>query len=257
MTATPRTLAIGDIHGCLAALDAVLAAVAPGPDDLVVTLGDYVDRGPDSRGVLDRLIALGAQTRLVCLLGNHDEMFLSALDDPASVGNWLEQHAAATLASYGGELSGVPPEHHEFLRRCVPHHETDTHLFVHATYHPDLPLAEQPAFLLRWSSLRDLIPPPHQSGKPAIVGHTAQRTGEVLDEGHIVCIDTYCYGGGWLTAMDVATREVWQFDQHGQPRPPRPETPPEPPRSSRWFGWLGRRPTSSPAPTPIDDAPTA
>lgn len=254
MTAPARTIAIGDIHGCLAALDAVLAAVAPGPDDLVVTLGDYVDRGPDSRGVLDRLIALGQQTNLVCILGNHDEMFLSALDDPASVGNWMEAHGASTLANYEGSLAAVPPEHHEFLRRCVTFHETDTHLFLHATYHPDLPLSEQPAFLLRWSSLRDLIPPPHQSGKRAIVGHTAQRNGEVLNAEHVVCIDTYCYGGGWLTALDVESNQLWQFDQHGQPRPPRSEAPPEPPRRSRWFGWLQRGAEPTPPPSPSGTA---
>ncbi len=58
-----RTIAIGDIHGCLLALNAILGAIDPQPDDVIVTLGDYVDRGPDSRGVLERLIALAGQCR--------------------------------------------------------------------------------------------------------------------------------------------------------------------------------------------------
>ena len=73
---TPRTIAIGDIHGCSAALDALLDAIRPRPEDTIVTLGDYIDRGPDSRGVLDRLIDLGRRCRLVPLLGNHDQMLL-------------------------------------------------------------------------------------------------------------------------------------------------------------------------------------
>jgi serine/threonine protein phosphatase 1 len=69
---------------------------------------------------------------------------------------------------------------------------------------------------LRWESLRDGIPDSHVSGKRAIVGHSSQKSGEVLDVGHLVCIDTYCYGGGWLTAMDVVTEELWQVDRHGE-----------------------------------------
>jgi serine/threonine protein phosphatase 1 len=68
-SATARIIAIGDIHGCSAALSAILAAIEPGHDDLVVTLGDYVDRGPDSRGVIERLIQLDRECWLVSILG--------------------------------------------------------------------------------------------------------------------------------------------------------------------------------------------
>ena len=72
-------LAIGDIHGCSAALDALIGALAPAPDDVIITLGDYINRGPDSRRVLDRLIDLGRRCRLLPLLGNHEEMPFEAL----------------------------------------------------------------------------------------------------------------------------------------------------------------------------------
>lgn len=75
-----RLIAIGDIHGCSAALDAVLSALQPHLTDTIIPLGDYVDRGPDSRGVLEQLIALGKRTRLIPILGNHDEMLLNILD---------------------------------------------------------------------------------------------------------------------------------------------------------------------------------
>lgn len=89
------------------------------------------------------------------------------------------------------------------------------HIFVHGNYYPDLPMNEQPVNMLRWESLRTATPGPHESGKTVIVGHTSHRSGEILDLGYLKCIDTRCYGGGWLTAMDVRTGEVWQADQWG------------------------------------------
>ena len=77
---TPRTIAISDIHGCLAALDTLLAAIEPQPADTLVLLGDYIDRGPHSRGVIERLLALQQKCHLVPLLGNHDEMMLDIYD---------------------------------------------------------------------------------------------------------------------------------------------------------------------------------
>jgi serine/threonine protein phosphatase 1 len=227
----PRTIAIGDAHGCSLALEALLATIGPRPDDVIVTLGDYVNRGPDSRGVIERLIELERECTLVPILGNHDEMLLGLLQQSRagrspSLISWLGMGGEATLASYGArrgsivkaDLSRVPPEHYEFLGRCRDNHETDTHLFVHAQYEPDLAMADQPSEVLRWESLRDGIPGPHVSGKRAIVGHSSQKSGEILDVAHLVCIDTFCYGGGWLTALDVDTDEVWQVDRQGESR---------------------------------------
>ena len=102
-----RIIAIGDIHGCLAALQAVLAALDPHGDDTIVTMGDYADRGPDVRGVLELLIALGKQTRLVPLLGNHDEMMLSVCRGNTFLpAYWLAFGGDATLASYGTDHPG-------------------------------------------------------------------------------------------------------------------------------------------------------
>ncbi len=220
-SAEPRTIAIGDIHGCLSALNAILARIGPRPDDIIVTLGDYVDRGPDSRGVLERLIALGAQCNLVPILGNHDDMFLQARNSQ-HLSAFLSMGGESTLASYGAssppDLGKVPAEHFAFLESCLDYFETDTHIFLHATYVPHLTMKEQPHLALRWESLRDCIPDPHHSGKTVIVGHTSQRSGEILDLGHIKCIDTRCYGVGWLTALDVYSGQVWQADRAGRPR---------------------------------------
>ncbi len=229
-----RTIAIGDIHGCSQAVSTLLAAIEPTRDDVIVTLGDYVNRGPDSHGVLDQLIALERQCTVIPLLGNHDQMLLQLLWDARAghfhvLSNWLRMGGDATLASYGAspgkitavDLARIPAEHVEFLERCHAYHETKTHIFIHANYDPALPMNDQPFDVLRWESLRDRIPGPHVSGKTVIAGHSSQKTGEILDVGHLLCIDTYCFGGGWLTALDVVTKEVWQTNRQGSLRPSR------------------------------------
>jgi len=215
----PRTIAIGDIHGCSAALDALLKAIHPRHNDLIITLGDYINRGPNSKGVIERLINLSHQCRLVPLLGNHDQMLLDARSGLHRT-TWIGMGGLATLHSYGTgrDLNFIPDEHYEFLKECLDYYETDTHIFVHASYLPNSPMDEQPVVKLRWESIRDMTPGPHETGKIVIVGHTSQKNGEILDLGHVKCIDTYCYGGGWLTALDVQTGEVWQADLDGKMR---------------------------------------
>src|SRR3954467_12922978 len=140
-----RTIAIGDIHGCSLALDALLDAINPRPEDTIVTLGDYINRGPATRGVIERLIDLGRRCRLVPLLGNHDQKLLEARSGLHPT-TWIGMGGLATLDSYGPgrDLSLIPDEHFEFLGRYPSYHETDTRIFVHANYDPDLPMDEQP-----------------------------------------------------------------------------------------------------------------
>ena len=213
-----RTIAIGDIHGCPKALRAIIDAVQPTADDTLVLLGDYVDRGPDSRGVLDYVLELESRYRVVPLMGNHELMLLDSVQNPRVIGPWLECGGDSTVRSYDGNLSNIPPEHLEFIRRCKRYYEVATHFFVHANYAADIALDEQPDYLLFWEHLHFHVPAPHENGKLAIVGHTSQKTGEILDHGHVVCIDTFCYGGGWLTAIDVESGQVWQADRHGRLR---------------------------------------
>jgi serine/threonine protein phosphatase 1 len=220
-----RVLAIGDIHGCLDPLDELLAWVNPAPDDLVVTLGDCVDRGPDTRGVLDRLIGLKRSgMRLVCLRGNHEIMMLEAYhggrDDRKG---WLLVGGAQALASYGtlpgksGTFADVPREHWEFLARDLhDYYETDTHIFVHAGVHRDLGMDEQPDYVLYWELLADEMR--HRSGKTVVCGHTSQKSGEPKVVPGAVCVDTYAHGGGWLTCLDAGSGKYWQTDLRGRKR---------------------------------------
>jgi serine/threonine protein phosphatase 1 len=213
-----RTIAIGDIHGCSKALRALVEAIQPAADDTLVLLGDYVDRGPDSRGVLDFLLELESRCKLIPLLGNHELMLLDALRHANAIAPWAECGGYATLQSYGGRLANIPREHLAFIGRCRRYYETSRHFFVHANYAADVPLSGQPDYLLFWEHLHFQVPPPHENGKIAIVGHTAQRTFEVLNLGHLICLDTCCHAGGWLTAIEVETGQLWQADRSGRLR---------------------------------------
>jgi serine/threonine protein phosphatase 1 len=212
-----RTIAVGDIHGCVKALQSLLDAVSPQPDDLMIFLGDYVDRGPDSKGVIDLLLNLQAQCQTVFLLGNHEIMFRGALAGlPAEF--WLQSGGSQTVTSYGGLLNNVSPQHVEFLHRCLPSFETANHIFVHANYVADLPLCEQPEEVLYWRHLSDGLPNPHSSGKHVVCGHTPQPYGNIGYYQHLTCLDTCCFGGYWLSALDVDTGETWQVSREGHLR---------------------------------------
>jgi serine/threonine protein phosphatase 1 len=218
-----RILAIGDIHGCLTALDTLLDWVAPAADDLLITLGDYVDRGPDSRGVLDRLIELYDAGRLIPLRGNHDVMMVNAR---AGVDwrLWVGWGGKQTLGSYrvrypeAFDLDAIPDRHWAFLEDDLRDwYETGRHIFVHGTVEPDLPLDEQPTFMLHWEKLFESVA--HYSGKVMVCGHTKQHSGLPLDLGSAICIDTGAYDErGWLTCLDVSNGRYWQANQRGQTR---------------------------------------
>jgi serine/threonine protein phosphatase 1 len=215
-----RLIAIGDIHGYLEALCALVELIGPTPTDTIVTLGDYCDRGPNTKGVIDYLLGLAEQCQLVPILGNHDQMALEiACGAEEFLEDWLDFGGRATLASYGVDHPRLmPKEHLDFLAGCRLFHETENFFFVHANYLPELPLELQPPEVLCWESLKIRVPGPHYSGKIAVVGHTAQLSREVLDLGYLICLDTCCYGGGWLTAMELLSRQVWQVDQQGSLR---------------------------------------
>lgn len=216
-----RILAIGDIHGCRRAFDALLGAVELTGTDTLITLGDYIDRGPDSSGVIDRLIALDTVCRLVPLLGNHEEMLLHARHNPHAKHNWLMCGGKETLASYSpvpdaGKLVDIPDAHWRFFESCKDWHATSRHVFVHANLYPEADFEHQPSYMLRWEKLDEPIR--HRSGKVMVCGHTRQRNGLPLVTEHTICIDTGAYSGGWLTCLDVNSGKIWQADELGDVR---------------------------------------
>lgn len=221
-----RILAVGDIHGCLTALQTIDKQVVFGPDDLVITLGDYIDRGPDSKGAIDYLIGLRKRTKLVTLRGNHEVMMMSARDRGLDYfESWLSAGGEETLKSYGAEsLEDIPQAHWEFLEATVAIQETRSHFFIHANADPKVPLKDQWEEVAFWERFNPKQPP-HCSGKIMVCGHTPQQSGLPLNIGHAVCIDTWVYGEGWLTCLDVTTGHYWQGCQSGEFREARLENP--------------------------------
>ncbi|MDG2383719.1 MAG: metallophosphoesterase [Pirellulaceae bacterium] len=212
-----RIIAIGDIHGCSFALESLLDVIRPTLHDQIVCLGDVVDCGRETRNVLDTLLNLREQCQLTMILGNHEEMLLNAFDDSGLLSTWLNLGGYDTINSYryAGTIADIPSDHIAFIREFRDFFETEGHIFTHANYDPELPLAEMPGHVLRWSLLEEPFPTPHRSGKVAIVGHTEQHNGEILDLEHVKCIDTCCHGYGWLTALDVNSGNYWQTSRWG------------------------------------------
>jgi serine/threonine protein phosphatase 1 len=215
-----RLLAVGDIHGCLAAFDDLLNWVQPTPQDVIVALGDFVDRGPDTSGVLDRLIELRSRLNLICMRGNHEQMMVEAhTRGRPELRMWLGVGGMQALQSYGvaATLADVPREHWDLLENgLVDYHETERFIFTHATVLCDCDLTNQPDHALRWEFLPDAMR--HHSGKTVICGHTSQKSGVPKVVPGAVCIDTFAHGGGWLTCLDVNNGRYWQTNMTGRRR---------------------------------------
>jgi serine/threonine protein phosphatase 1 len=200
----PATYVIGDIHGCLRPLERLLEKIAPRPGDEVVFIGDYIDRGPQSREVVDHL--LGLPHRCVFLLGNHEKMLMDYLDGKDE-GLFLPNGGLATIQSYGGHAADIPPAHLRFFRDLKPMYDTASYLFVHAGIRPLVPLERQRVEDLVWIR-REFIQFIGRFPKPIVFGHTPLR--QVLMEPDRIGIDTGCVYGGKLTCVRLPDREVIQ-----------------------------------------------
>jgi serine/threonine protein phosphatase 1 len=217
--------AIGDIHGRLDLLTDLLAQVAADaerhPEDQkrqLVFLGDYIDRGTESRGVIDALLCPGwPGFSRIFLMGNHEDAMLEFLDEKADGVAWLTYGGLETLLSYGiairrlpttvesaAELretlrAAVPQGHVDFLRRCALSHAEGDYVFVHAGVRPGRPLEQQDQRDLLWIRDEFLRAPGALPGKVVVHGHTICDTPQ--DLGHRIDIDTGAFVSGRLTCL--------------------------------------------------------
>ncbi|MEJ6560182.1 MAG: metallophosphoesterase family protein [Akkermansiaceae bacterium] len=206
-----RLLAIGDVHGCRKALKRLLKWIDPQKEDTVVMLGDYVDRGPSSKGVIKYLMNWRWEAELVILKGNHEYIMEHARLSKIHEDYWCEVGGDETLVSYGGKLEMVPDEHWDFMKKARSFYETENYIFVHGGLLPKLKLEDQDQEEMAWRRFRDAQP--HFSGKTVICGHTVQRKGLPRDKGHSICIDTGACRWGWLTCLDVRAGRYWQMTE--------------------------------------------
>jgi serine/threonine protein phosphatase 1 len=168
------------------------------------------------------LLELDRRCNAIFLAGNHEVMLLQAKSDRKTLSEWMMHGGTATLESYQRRSDArafevIPERHWEFLtEKILAYWETSQHIFIHGALDPESDLAEQPDVTLLWERFSD--PMVHKSGKEIICGHTSQQSGlPALFEGGI-CIDTWVYGNGWLTGLDLAQQTFFQANEQGERR---------------------------------------
>lgn len=226
-----RVYAIGDIHGRLDLFDALIAAVEAddatrgAADTTIVLLGDLVDRGPDSAGVIAAARALQARRKVRVLAGNHEEMFLGSLEKLETLRAFLRYGGRETVLSYSVDPEAyqemtleeaqalfrevVPDEDIAFLRSLENRIVIGDYLFVHAGIMPEVPLSEQKTETLRW------VREPFLSYKGDF-GHVVVHGHTILDEAQVlpnrIGIDTGAFASGRLTALGLEGTSRWLIE---------------------------------------------
>jgi serine/threonine protein phosphatase 1 len=199
------TYAIGDIHGSLDKLEQLMLRCeqdAAGQPATFVFLGDYIDRGPNSSGVIAYLLEMQSRfgERVIALKGNHEAMALSAADGAVPLRLWFAQGGAETLESYGGVRPGeLPQAHIEWMHSLRLSHDDGRRFFVHAGVDPKKPLDDQAESALLW--IREpFLSHTGDYGRLVVHGHTPQLTGAPDLRSNRLNIDTAAVFGGPLTA---------------------------------------------------------
>jgi serine/threonine protein phosphatase 1 len=210
------TYAVGDIHGALHKLQSLVGRCeehAAGRPMRFVFLGDYIDRGPESSGVIRFLIDLQAKMpeRVVTLMGNHEATVLAIIDGITPAGNWLAQGGAATLRSYGvGRAGELPRDHVEWMRVLPLTHDDGRRFFVHAGIDPEKRLDAQDEFDLLW--IREpFLSDDRDYGRLIVHGHTPLSGDSPELRSNRVNLDTGAVFGGPLSAAafsDEATPPI-------------------------------------------------
>jgi serine/threonine protein phosphatase 1 len=212
-----RLFAIGDIHGCPDELQALLNAIGAREGDTVVFVGDYIDRGPSARAVIDLVTELGkSHAEAVFLKGNHEDMMLSFLGMPGNYGeSFLFNGGMATLESYGLKehdlteaRDRIPPQHLEFLSNLAVSYLRPPYLFVHAGILPTRQLEDQQTEDMLWIR-QEFIMNPHRIDATVVFGHTPMR-GVMIDLPYKLGIDTGLVYGGKLTCVEFTEGVMYQ-----------------------------------------------
>lgn len=209
-----RTYALSDIHGCLDKLERLVKRCADDAGAETATfmfLGDFVDRGPDSRGVLQFVIDMERRKpgQVICLAGNHEEMALNAIDDPGRADHWIARNGGdKMLASYGvASAPELPADHVGWMRALKTHHDDGLRFFVHAGIDPGKPLDRQSRHDMLWMR-EPFLSDTRDHGRFVVHGHTPIKSGQPDLRKNRVNIDTAAVLGGPLTAAVFDERQA-------------------------------------------------
>lgn len=213
--------AIGDIHGSYIALKTLLQKLsAKSKEHTYIFLGDYVNKGDDSNKVLSYLIKFSKKNNCIFLRGNHDIIMLSARFSKENFKRWIQSGGDKTLESYNA-LSckwhkKIPQKHWQFLEKTLAFYQINNRIFVHAGLEEGISLKKQNPEYLFWN--KNQQPVRYKKGKTVFCGHTNQKSGEIGNFGHTILLDTFAWGSGYLTALDVDSGKYFQASNSGELR---------------------------------------
>ena len=214
-----KVFAIGDIHGCADELNTLISTLPLDKNSTIIFLGDYIDRGPNSKKVIETIIELGTQYNVIPLMGNHEAMLLEFLSDPSSslAAYFILNGGSATLASYvsGENEYEIPKEHLSFFKNLKLFYQTENYFFVHAGV-PNVRLSKinekdhrNDLLWIRESFFKSWF----QWGKVIVHGHSPRDQVEITRKR--INLDTGCIFNGMLSAMEVNSRELFQVKSSG------------------------------------------
>jgi serine/threonine protein phosphatase 1 len=213
-----KTFVVGDIHGEYGQLQRLMEKIPIEKDSAIIFLGDYIDRGFQSKEVVDFLLHIEKQNPCIFLKGNHEDMMLSKMSPyytPAMFylpGCWQWNGGTTTLQSYGiGDLKDMPDKHKHFFNNLKDYHENDNWYFVHAGL-KSKPPEKETAEVLLWH--RYYSTDEYKLPKNLIIGHSVVKGGVKIDRtpsgATLVNIDTGSGKGGFLSAIEISTLESWR-----------------------------------------------
>jgi serine/threonine protein phosphatase 1 len=210
-----RTIAIGDIHGCANTLLALLDKLDITTADTIIFLGDYIDRGPDSKSVILCLLALMQEGyHIITLRGNHEQMFLNSEQGFSAFSHFVNNGGDATLENFGCDFFNELPHHfQEFFLNTKYYHETDTHIFVHAGLNFDKENILEDTEAMMW--VRGFEPNQEKLGhKKLLHGHTPLALQYILNQkGNCINIDAGCVYHGRAEGMGYLVAYVCELEE--------------------------------------------
>ena len=220
-----KIICIGDVHGEIHKLKNLFEKLSFTKNDTIVFLGDYIDRGEDSKSVIDFVLSLKDKCNLVTLKGNHEMFALDTLKFTEGrfglahmFNSWMMNGGEKCLRSYStqcveeqnfaGAIEKMFEQHGNFFNNLKLTYETDNHIFVHGHLAHEQDVEDQEEWQCIWGRYNDIYP--HKSGKIVVCGHTIQRSG-VKNDGFKICLDTGSFLlDGYITAMVIdGTKEYF------------------------------------------------
>jgi len=210
------TFVISDVHGCNDAFRKALKLIKLKKTDTLILLGDLIDRGEDSKGVIDTvLLLIEHEFNIICLKGNHEQMFLDAFDNIQSKINWLKNGGDSTLSSfYTSSIEKIPDKYIDFVKSFKLYYAYDNYIFVHAGLNMKIENPFIDEYSILWMRDQENYLNQNWIGNRLIIhGHNPTTRNEIERSinnlNNIICVDNGCFfnreGYGNICVLQLET----------------------------------------------------